>query len=248
MSMDISAIIVEDEAISRSTLRSYLARYCPNVRLLAEAENIIEGKKLIDRHQPDLVFLDIEMPYGTGFDLLEQFEKVPFEVIFITAFSDYALQALNLSAAYYILKPVSIEELEVAVEKVTEKLKNQPQVNFNEVLIQNLRDQQNQKIVIPTLEGFELLPIQEIIRIEASDNYAQVIAKKRNILVSKTLKHFSTLLEPLHFVRVHKSHLVNAHEVTKYKKGKPALIELSNGDIVPLAPNRREEFLKQFMG
>lgn len=246
--MEISAIIIEDEEISRLTLRSYLTRYCPHVKLLGEAEDIIEGKKLIDQHHPDLVFLDIEMPFGTGFDLLEQFDKLPFEVIFITAFSEYAMRALNLSAAYYILKPLCIEDLEIAVAKVTDKLKTPSSVNINEVLIQNLRDQQNQKIVIPTVEGFELMPIKEIIRIEACDNYAQIISKSRKIIVSKTLKHFSTLLEPLHFVRIHKSHLVNAHEVTKYKKGKPALIELSNGDTVPLASNRRDEFLKQFMG
>lgn len=246
--MGISAIIVEDEAISRSTLRSYLSRYCTDVEVLAEAENIIEGKKLIDQHRPDLVFLDIEMPYGTGFDLLEQYDKLDFEVIFITAYSDYALQALNLSAAYYILKPISIEELENAVAKVTERIQNQSPLNLNEVLIQNLRDQQNQKVVIPTLEGFELLPINEIIRIEASDNYALVIAQNRQILVSKTLKHFSTLLEPLQFVRVHKSHLVNSNEVTKYKKGKHAQIELSNGDNVPLSASRKEDFLKGFVG
>lgn len=245
--MEISAIIIEDEAISRSTLRSYLTKYCPQVKLLGEAENILEGKKLIDQCKPQLVFLDIEMPFGTGFDLLEQFEKLPFEVIFITAYSNYAMQALNLSAAYYILKPISIEELEVAVGKIGERLQAQSPINLGEVLIQNLRDVQHQKIVIPTLEGFELMAIDEIIRIEAADNYAQIVAKGKTLLVSKTLKHFSSLLEPLHFVRVHKSHLVNAHEVTKYRKGKPAYVELSNGDSVPIAASRKDDFLKEFL-
>lgn len=245
--MEISAIIIEDEAISRSTLRSYLGKYCPQVKLLGEAENIIEGRKLIEQHQPQLVFLDIEMPFGTGFDLLEQFEKLPFEVIFITAYSNYAMQALNLSAAYYILKPISIEELEIAVGKIEARLQEQSPINLGEVLIQNLRQAQHQKIVIPTLEGFELMAIEEIIRIEASDNYAQIIAKNKTLLVSKTLKHFSNLLEPLHFVRVHKSHLVNVREVAKFRKGKPAYIELSNGDSVPIAASRKDDFLKQFL-
>lgn len=245
--MEIKAIIIEDEAISRSTLRSYLGKYCPQVKLLGEAENIIEGRKLIEEHQPQLVFLDIEMPFGTGFDLLEQFEKLPFEVIFITAYSNYAMQALNLSAAYYILKPISIEELEIAVGKIADRLQEQSPINLGEVLIQNLREAQHQKIVIPTLEGFELMAVDEIIRIEASDNYAQIIAKNKTLLVSKTLKHFSKLLEPLHFARVHKSHLVNVHEVAKYRKGKPAYIELSNGDSVPIAASRKDDFLKQFL-
>jgi two-component system, LytTR family, response regulator len=247
--MEVKAIILEDEAISRATLRNYLGKYCPHVHVHAEAENIIEGRKLINHHQPDLVFLDIEMPYGTGLDLLEQFDKLPFEVIFITAYSNYALQALNLSACYYILKPLSIEELETAGARVTDRIRSKtPPVNFNEVLIQNLRDQHNQKIVIPTLDGFELLPIKDIIRIEAADNYAEVITKGRKLVVSKTLKHFCTLLEPLHFVRVHKTHLVNAHEVTRFHKGKPGMVELSNGDSVPVATNRKDEFLKWFLG
>jgi len=245
--MGISAIIIEDEAISRSTLRSYLTKYCPQVELLGEAENIIQGRKLIDEHQPQLVFLDIEMPFGTGFDLLEQFDKLPFEVIFITAYSNYAMQALNLSAAYYILKPISIEELEVAVGKIEERLQEQSPINLGEVLIQNLREAQHQKIVIPTLEGFELMAIAEIIRIEASDNYARIVAKSKTLVVSKTLKHFSKLLEPLHFVRVHKSHLINIHEVHKYRKGKPAYLDLSNGDSVPISASRKDDFLKQFL-
>ena len=245
--MEIKAVIIEDEAIGRATLRSYLEKYCPQVRLCGEAANIIEGRKLLDKEQPDLVFLDIEMPYGTGFDLLEQYSELPFQVIFITAYSDYAIQALNLSAAYYILKPINIDELEKAVAKVAEGMQESASPYSNEVLIQNLRDRDNQKIVIPTLDGFELLAVNEIVRIEAADNYAQIIGRKRKILVSKTLKHFSTLLEPLDFIRVHKSHLVNASEVAKYKKGKPALIELSNGDSVPLSASRKEEFMKRFL-
>lgn len=245
--MEIKAVIIEDEALGRSTLRAYLAKYCPEVRLLAEAENIIEGRKIIDQHQPDLVFLDIEMPYGTGFDLLEQFEELPFHVIFITAYSQYAVQALNLSAAYYILKPISIEELEVAVQKVADRLEKPSPRQFKEALLDNLRDKQQQKIVIPTMDGFELMLVRDIIRLEAADNYARIIGRDKKITVSKTLKHFAEILEPLNFMRVHKSHLINVNEVIKFKKGKPAMIDLSNGDSVPLSSGRREAFMKQFV-
>ncbi len=245
--MEIKAVIIEDEAIGRSTLRSYLGKYCPQVRLLAEAENIIEGKKIIDQHQPDLVFLDIEMPYGTGFDLLEQYDELPFQVIFITAYSQYAIQALNLSAAYYILKPIDIEELELAVQKVEEMLKEPSPMQFKEALLDNLRDKQQQKIVIPTMDGFELMLVRDIIRLEAADNYAQIIGRDKKIIVSKTLKYFAEILEPLKFIRVHKSHLINVNEVTKFRKGKPAMIELSNGDSVPLSAGRREVFMKEFL-
>lgn len=245
--MEIKAVIIEDEALGRSTLRAYLTKYCPEVRLLAEAENIIEGRKIIDQHNPDLVFLDIEMPYGTGFDLLEQFDELPFHVIFITAYSQYAIQALNLSAAYYILKPISIEELEVAVQKVSDRLQEPSPMQFKEALLDNLRDKQQQKIVIPTMDGFELMLVRDIIRLEAADNYARIISRDKKIIVSKTLKYFAEILEPLNFIRVHKSHLINVNEVTKFKKGKPAMIELSNGDSVPLSAGRRELFLKQFV-
>ena len=245
--MEIKAVIIEDEALGRSTLRAYLTKYCPEVRLMAEAEIIIEGRKIIDAHQPDLVFLDIEMPYGTGFDLLEQFDELPFHVIFITAYSQYAIQALNLSAAYYILKPISIEELENAVQKVAERMKEPSPMQFKEALLDNLRDKQQQKIVIPTMDGFELMLVRDIIRLEAADNYAVIIGRDKKLTVSKTLKHFSEILEPLNFIRVHKSHLINVNEVTKFKKGKPAMIELSNGDSVPLSAGRRDEFMKQFV-
>lgn len=245
--MEIKAVIIEDEALGRATLRNYVTKYCPDVRLLAEAENIIEGRKIIDQHNPDLVFLDIEMPYGTGFDLLEQFDELPFQVIFITAYSQYAIQALNLSAAYYILKPISIEELEMAVQKVADRMNEESPMQFKEALLDNLRDKQQQKIVIPTMDGFELMLVKDIIRVEAADNYARIIGRDQTILVSKTLKHFSDLLEPLKFMRVHKSHLINVNEVSRFKKGKPAMIELSNGDSVPLSAGRRDEFMRQFV-
>ena len=246
--MEINAVIIEDEAIGRATLQNYLRKYCPQVRVLGEAENIIEGRKLLDLHQPQLVFLDIEMPYGTGFDLLEQYDTLPFEVIFITAYQHYAVQALNLSAAYYILKPIDIEALEQAVAKVEARMADPAPANqLKEVLISNLRDPERQKIVIPTLDGFELVFVKEIVRVEAADNYANIILNDRKILVSKTLKHFNELLEPLKFVRVHKSHLINVQAVTRYRKGKPAMIEMRNGDSVPLSPSRKDDFMRHFV-
>ncbi|MFT5480409.1 MAG: two-component system LytT family response regulator, partial [Bacteroidia bacterium] len=118
-SKPLGAVLIEDEAVSRETLHNYLAKYCPNVEILAHAENIQEGAEMIKKHQPNLVFLDVEMPYGNGFDLLENLPKIDFEVVFVTAFSQYALKAINMSAAYYLLKPIEIDELIASVEKVS---------------------------------------------------------------------------------------------------------------------------------
>ena len=133
----INAIIVDDELDSRETLRSYVAKYCPQVHVQSECANIIEARKAILKHQPDLVFLDIEMPHGNAFDLLEQWGEIDFEIIFITAFSQYAVQAFNLSAAHYLLKPVNIEELEKAIENVELLLSQKEKLSRANILLEN---------------------------------------------------------------------------------------------------------------
>ncbi|MEL6844018.1 MAG: response regulator, partial [Bacteroidota bacterium] len=162
----IKAVIVEDELASRETLRTYLQQYCPEVNILGEAESVQTGVSLIRKVEPQLVFLDIEMPFGNAFDLLEQVGEIRFETIFVTAYSHYAIRALNCSAAYYLLKPVDIDELIAAVDKVRKVLNNHQEGLHTRVLLDNLKslEQQHRKVVLPVLDGFEVASLREVVR------------------------------------------------------------------------------------
>ena len=242
--MKLKAIIIEDEAIGREILRNYITKYCPNVQLLGEADNIKDGQALIEEHELDLVFLDVEMPYGNGFDLLEKIENQTFETIFVTAYDHYAIEALNNQATYYLLKPISIDELIKAVNLV-EEIKNKENKLENRVLtansISNLK-----KITIPQQDGFEVLPINDILFCKADDNYTEIYLGNTKKVVSKTLKYFEDLLKESSFARVHKSYLVNVNEIVKYKKGKGGSVLLSNGKEIMVSASKKANLLAYF--
>lgn len=245
----LKAIIIDDEEASRTTLRNFLKNYCPKVELLSEAKNINEGFQLIQKSAPDLVFLDIEMPFGNAFDLLEKFETIPFETIFVTAFSQYALQAIHLSACSYLLKPVNIDDLIDAVKKVEQNLHQKNSIRTANILLENLsiENKQLKKIVLPTFEGFDVVTIKEIIRCEANDNLTDVhLSNGKKKTVCKTLKYFEDLLTEFDFYRTHKSHLINLNFVSSYHKGKGGEIILSNGITVPLSIAKKEGFVFRF--
>jgi two-component system LytT family response regulator len=245
----LKAIIVEDEELSREILRNYLNSYCPNVEVVGEAPNIEVGEELILKESPDLVFLDIEMPYGNGFDLLEKLSDINFEVVFITAFSDYAIKAINLSASSYILKPIDIDELIAAVDKVAINKEASKEVFNAKILADNIKTLNNkdQKIVLPQMDGFEVVKISAIIRAEASDNYTILfIDNGKKYTLSKTLKYYEDLLTDFGFLRTHKSHLLNLDHVTKYKKGKMGEAVMSDQSIVLVSPSSKKELLKHF--
>ncbi len=248
--MQLKAVIVEDEESGRETLKNYLSTYCKDVELVGMADSVKSGVPLIKEKNPDIVFLDVEMPYGNGFDLLEQFDNIQFEVVFVTAFSQYAIKALNLSASYYILKPVDIDELVAAVEKIKEKkLSKSEMPSHTKVLIDNLKSINNQskKIILPILEGFEVISISEVIRCEAQDNFTQFHLKSgKKLLICRTLKFYEECLVDFDFVRIHKSHLINMQYVIKYTKGKGGFITMSDGSQVDVSPNKRDEFLMKF--
>ena len=156
----LKTILVEDEETSRETLRNYINKYCENVEIIDECSNIKEGKKAIEEMAPDLVFLDVEMPFGNAFDLLEQLEVINFETVFVTAYSQYALKALNYSASYYILKPIDIDELESSIKKVRENIEMKNEDDFTlqtKVLLENFKHSQNKdkKVVLPVLDGLK---------------------------------------------------------------------------------------------
>lgn len=244
----ISAIIIDDEQDSRETLAAYLSRYCPQVHLLAQCTNISEAKTAIHQHQPQLLFLDIEMPYGNAFDLLEQFDNIHFEIIFVTAFSQYAIQAFNLSAAHYLLKPVDIEELEQAVDKVAHRIQQKDQLSHTQILIDNLKNLQagNKKLVLPLMEGFEVVRLSEILYCQAADNFSCFyFTNGKKAMICRPLKHYEKTLEVYHFCRVHRSYIVNLEYVKRYLKGKGGTIILENETSIPIAPSKKEAFIKK---
>ncbi|MCK0145962.1 LytTR family DNA-binding domain-containing protein [Arenibacter sp. F26102] len=242
--MKLNAIIVEDEVNSREILRNYLAKYCPTVSLVGEAATIAEGLALIKGNDLDLVFLDVEMPFGNAFDLLDQLPDRDFETVFVTAYNQYAVDALNAHAAYYLMKPISIDELIKAVEYVTEIREKEKAIEdriltpkFNKV---------DGKITLPQQDGFQVLNVADILYCKADDNYTELYLENKKILVSKTLKYFEEALGEYVFARIHKSYLVNVNEVVQYKRGKGGSVIISNGKEIMVSASKKKNLLSYF--
>lgn len=243
--MKLNAIIVEDEQTSRDILKNYLTKYCPSVQVLGEAENVEEALVLIRNNELDLVFLDVEMPYGNAFDLLEKVGDINFETIFVTAYNQYAMDALNAHASYYLMKPISIDELIKAVDYVTDTKQKEAALQ-DQVLVPKINVVAG-KITIPQQDGFEVINTAEILYCKADDNYTEIyLTNEKKKLVSKTLKYFEDILADSHFSRVHKSYLVNVNEIVKYVKGKGGSVVLSNGKHVSVSASRKAELLAFF--
>ena len=245
--MKLRAIIVEDEKASRDILKSYLTKYCPAVDVLGEASNVDEGLELIRNTQLDLVFLDVEMPYGNAFDLLEKVGDVDFETVFVTAYNHYAIDALNAHASYYLMKPISIDELIKAVDYVLE-IKRKEEALQNEVLVPKSATVQG-KITLPQQDGFDVIETADILYCKADDNYTEIyLNNNKKKVISKTLKYFEDLLNDHGFARVHKSYLVNVNEITKYVKGKGGSVVLSNGKQIMVSASKKAKLLANFKG
>ena len=243
------AVIIDDEKDSRDILANYIKKYCPNVTVSGFGESVDTGIVAIEANQPDIVFLDIEMPYGNGFDLLDKVKKVDFETVFVTAFDHYAMQALNQSAAYYLLKPIDIDELIKAVEKIKKEREEENYTKHAQVLLENMRSgsQQTQKIMLPTLEGFEIVTIKTIVYCEAVDNFTRFFFETGNpLLICRTLKYFEDLLKDYNFQRIHRSYLINPEYVVRYSKGKGGFVTMKNNKELEISPNKKKEFLDSF--
>jgi two-component system LytT family response regulator len=242
--MILNALIVEDEANSREILRNYLSKYCTNVTVQGEAGSIQEAIELIKKNELDLVFLDVEMPYGNAFDLLDQLPNRTFETVFVTAYNQYAMDAVNNHAAYYLMKPINIDELIKAVNYVSE-IKSKEEALEGKVLRANL-SQVEGKITLPQLDGFQVLNVADILYCKADDNYTEIYLVNKKILVSKTLKYFEEALSQFPFARIHKSYLVNVNEVVKYKKGKGGSVVVSNGKELLVSASKKKDLLAYF--
>ncbi len=246
----IKSIIVEDEAAAREVLRNYITKYCPQIEILGEAENCTEAVSLLHQLQPQLIFLDVEMPFGNAFDVLDGCKDLHFETIFVTAFSEYSLKALNQSAAYYLLKPIDIEELIVAVNKVHEQIQKNEVFNRNKIILENFKEEKPEKrrVILPTLNGFEIVKPEEIIRLQGNGNFTDIyLTNGKKKMVCRFLKHFADIL-PDSFIRIHKSHIINTSFVISYHKASGGYVTMEDKSEIEISPAYKEDFLRMIKG
>jgi two-component system LytT family response regulator len=243
MSYSYKAVIVDDEEKSRQTLKGLIGRYCPEVNVIAEAGSVEEAKQVLTAHSPDLVFLDIRLPDGTGCDLLEELPGRNFDVIFTTAHDEYSLKAFQYAALHYLLKPVSYIQLREAIARMKPPANGGHDERYR-VMQEQMREERK-SIVLTSLEGFSVVQIDNIIRLEADSNYTRIfLAKEKPFIASRNLSHFEDLLSDAGFVRIHNKHLVNVKHVKAYHRGRGGYVEMSDGTQVEVSVRKKDEFLE----
>jgi two-component system LytT family response regulator len=245
----IRAIIIDDELHCINTLALLLKAYCPDVNVVAACQSPLDGKQAIETLKPGLVFLDIEMPEMNGFKLLEQLHDVSFAIIFTTGYDQYAIKAIKFSALDYLMKPIDPNELAAAVKKVQEQ-RHLPFAAQFQVLLRQLqgKDHSFNKLAVPTSDGFELIPVDELMWCAADDNYTHFYLKNKiTITACRTLKEVEEMLADFDFfIRVHHSHIVNLKEVTRYVRGEGGYLILSDGTSVNVSRTRKDVLLSAF--
>lgn len=239
----LKAIIIDDEEGARFTLSTLLEEYCPSISIIAQCSNVPEGVLAINKHTPDIVFLDIEMPEYNGFELVEFFKIVDFEIIFVTAYSQYAIRAFEVSAVDYLLKPVEIEQLQAAVEKASQKRTQANIMQRLDLMKSTYNGDEIKKIALPMSDGLMFVDVAEIILFEADRAYTHVFLKNGSkITVSKPMRTFEDILENRQFIfRPHRSHLININYIKKYVRG-DGMIFMDNGFALPVSRERKQEF------
>ncbi|MCF6130269.1 LytTR family DNA-binding domain-containing protein [Flavobacterium sp. AS60] len=245
--MSLKAIIVEDEKHSRETLKNLLEEFCVDVKVIETAANVDEAVTKIAALHPDVVFLDIELQTGTGFDVLSQLRDINFEVIFTTAFEQYAIKAVKFSSLDYLLKPIDLEELQKSIEKAKKKKNQDVYKKQLETLMLNLKQQHPKlnKICLSTADGFEFINTADILYCKAEGSYTTFILNNNSkLLVSKHLKEYESLLLEQQFMRVHNSFLINLNEVKKFVKSDGGYIIMNNNDVVSISRSKKDEFLE----
>jgi two-component system LytT family response regulator len=246
----IRAIIVEDEKMSRETLKRMLEKYCPQVDVVAEAEGYRMGIEMIKKFEPDVVFLDIQMPDGSGFRLLEEITDVKFEVIFTTAFDQFAIKAIKFSALDYLLKPIIPQELINAVEKVEHKRMEFRKSTNIDIFLENMKSKEDgaQKIVLSTSDKIHVIKIDDIVRCESDNYYTQFFfTDGKRLLISKTLKENEELLTQHNFIRPHKSHLINVKYIKSFLRQEGGYIIMTDGSKIPVSRRKREKIMDILM-
>ena len=246
-------VIIDDELSGRETLEILIQKHLPEVVLAGIADSATSGKELIEAENPDLVFLDIQMPGGSGFDLLNAMDDYDFDVIFVTAYNQHALKAFQFAALDYLLKPIKVKSLIQTVQRASEKKQQDSELKRLKhlVLQSNFQHQfsQENKIAFPTLEGFVFVPVGSIVRCKGSDSYSEVYFEDgKMLLVSRKLVKLEELLKEYRFFRVHKSHLINLNHLVKYSKGRGGEVEMTDGSFIEVSRRKKAEFLRIISG
>jgi len=242
----LKAILVDDELSSLQNLQQKITEFCPEIKILATPNKPEEALFLLRHYKPDVVFLDIEMPRMNGFRMLEELQEIDADIIFTTAYNHYAIDAIRISAFDYLMKPISVEDLQNAVARLMTKHRRQTSEKLS-VLKKSLQENRSQedRIAIPTSEGMEFINIKNIVRIESSSNYSKLhLLSGQTLLVTRLLKDFEEMLLPYRFYRVHHSHVINLTYIKKYIRGEGGQIVMQNGDVIDVARRKKEEFLK----
>lgn len=237
------AILVDDEAANLENLQFLLHKHCPQVAVVGRADDIVRAGSLIKAHQPDLVFLDIQMGKQSGFDLLNSLPDKSFEVVFVTAYDQYGIQAVKFAALDYLLKPLDIDELMLAVTEAAEKIKSKRKTEQLDILLQYLQKPAPAaiKIALPQQQEIRYVLLHDIVRCEAESSYTFfILANREKILISKPLKEYAELLSVHQFIRTHQSHLINPAFVKSWLKEDGGVLLLTNGDRIPVAKQNRE--------
>jgi two-component system LytT family response regulator len=249
LNTNIKVLLVDDEKHCLETLSWQLTKFCPHVEIVAACNSADQALEVLRNNTVDLTFLDIEMPHMNGFEMLQQFKRIPFEIIFTTAYDMFAVKAFKFSALDYLLKPIDKDELILAVEKVKHK-RAQPilpeQLN---ILFQSLyqQAQPSQKIALPTMDGLEFIKAEDIVHCQSEGNYTHIYLKDgAKFLICRTLKETEELLDGHNFLRVHHSHLINLNHIKKYVKGDGGYVIMSNNTSISVSRSRKEELLRIF--
>ena len=247
MNPNLTAILIDDERSAISNLTQLIRQFCRGVSIVATAENATEGIREIQEHKPDVVFLDIEMPGGTGFDMLACFAERDFDVVFVTSYNQHAIKAFKYSAVDYLLKPVDIDELVQSVERIRQRRKEPGPSDNLSGLMQNLKSGIPFKLGIATTEGKQYIDIQDIVRLEADGSYTTIYRKNEpKLVVSRNLGEYEQLLQDQPFFRIHHSHLIHLSYVAGYTKKEGGWISMNDGSEIPVA-RRRKELFEQMM-
>ncbi|GGA86252.1 LytR/AlgR family response regulator transcription factor [Puia dinghuensis] len=246
----IRTVLIDDEIDSIRVLQRLLETYCKQVSIVGTANGVESARTLIRECKPDLVLLDIEMSQGNAFDLLNQLQPLDFQVIFVTAFDNYAVRAFKYSAVDYLLKPVDIDDLRNAIDRVQEKPMSQDLAQQMKILLENVGMLQlsQQKMAIPTITGLTFVPVQDILRFEAKGNYTTInLCNGESIVATRTIKDYEDVLPEAIFCRIHNSHIINLARIQKYQKGRGGSVVMEDGSVIEVASRRREEFLRRLL-
>jgi two-component system LytT family response regulator len=245
----IRCVLIDDESNSLEMMEWLLKTYCPQVTIDAMCNAADKGIEAINKYRPDVVFLDIEMPHMNGFDMLEQFDKIFFDVVFCTAYDQFAIKAFRYSALNYLLKPVDPDDLKETIRRLEEK-KSSPSKEQIELLLQNIRQVSKpttQRIALTTNDGMIFVATSEILYCAAESNYTSIVLEGgKKILVSKVLKDIDEALAGPDFFRVHNSYLINLNRIKKFVRGEGGYVIMDDGANISISRSRRQEFMEQF--